>query len=75
MSEPETKTDAAADGAPVSPGALGLSFHMEHIECPECEEIQRAKVEHTEPFWTYIQRCVFCGYVIMESDWNAIPER
>ena len=25
MSEPETTTDAATDGAPVSPGALGLS--------------------------------------------------
>ena len=26
MSEPETTTDAGADGAPVSPGALGLSL-------------------------------------------------
>ena len=25
MSEPETTTDAGTDGAPVSPGALGLS--------------------------------------------------
>ena len=32
MSEPETKTDAGTDGAPVSPGALGLSL----LPCPFC---------------------------------------
>lgn len=44
--------------------------HTEQIECPECNTIQWAKVEHTIPFWTKIHDCINCGFKIMESEWN-----
>jgi hypothetical protein len=42
------------------------------IECPECETIQAAIVEHTIPFGTYIHRCKKCNYTIMESEWKEV---
>jgi predicted RNA-binding Zn-ribbon protein involved in translation (DUF1610 family) len=46
--------------------------HDEAIRCPECGEIQIAKVKHTIPFDTFLHSCQKCGYVIMESEWNKI---
>ena len=48
------------------------AHHTEQIECPECGLHQIAKVEHTEPWWTYIHECTNCGYLIMESEWIRI---
>ena len=42
----------------------------EKIICPECGQIQYAKVEDTIPFPTYIHECEDCKYIIMESEWQ-----
>lgn len=42
------------------------------IECPECLTIQMGKVEQTFPWPTFIHDCVFCKYIIMESEWNEV---
>lgn len=42
----------------------------EKIVCPECGQIQYAKVEDTIPFPTYIHECEKCEYIIMESEWQ-----
>jgi hypothetical protein len=47
--------------------------HKETIQCTECDEIQEAQVEHTTPYYTYVHKCVKCGYTIMESEWNTVP--
>lgn len=48
-----------------------MNYHIEEIECPECEKIQSAVVEHT-PLWNiYIHHCD-CGYIITESDWCTV---
>lgn len=51
-----------------------MKTHKEHIWCPNCGKHQVAKVEHTNPFWTYIHECITCGYTIMESEWNKVQE-
>ena len=38
------------------------------IRCPECNTIQAAIIEYTEPWCTYIHHCVICEYIIMESE-------
>lgn len=46
------------------------------IKCPECGSIENAVEDHTTvPFSTYLHTCKNCGYVIMESEWNVIPEK
>lgn len=54
-------------------GKLGFweSSH-EPIICPNCGQIQCAKVENTIPFETYIHECEKCGYTIMESEWDKV---
>lgn len=47
--------------------------HYEAILCPECGSEEKATVEHTRPFWTYIHDCKNCDYTIMESEWNRVP--
>ena len=47
--------------------------HEEVIRCPKCGIVQRAKVEHTEPFWTYVHECQ-CGEWIIESEWEPVVE-
>ena len=49
-----------------------VEFHHERIKCPECNRFQKAKVEHTFPWHSYVHECV-CGYIIMESEWNHVP--
>ena len=44
----------------------------EKIVCPECGQIQKAKVKHTIPFHTYIHECEKCKYIIMESEWERV---
>ena len=44
MSKPETTTDAAADGAPVSPGAHGLSV------CPLCDGAKTVSNKQAETY-------------------------
>jgi protein gp37 len=48
--------------------------HTETIWCPECERVQAAVVEHSVPWFTYVHKCVGCGYLITESEWNAVKE-
>ena len=49
-----------------------MNQHIETIECPVCNHIQDAIVEHTEIFNTYIHECENCQYLITESEWNKI---
>lgn len=49
-------------------------YHIEVIECPECETRQAAKVEHTYPFLTLLHQCARCGYWIMESEWSRVKD-
>ena len=42
------------------------------IKCPECGEIQTAKILHTFPWNTFIHDCEKCDYTIMESEWDEI---
>jgi len=44
------------------------------IICPACERQQQATATQLgiEP-WAYVHRCE-CGYVIMESEWEAAGE-
>lgn len=49
-----------------------MESHVELIECPECNEIQSATVEHTFPWYSYVHTCVKCNYIIMESEWNVL---
>lgn len=51
-----------------------MKDHLETIECPNCGKIQQAIVEHSEPWFTYVHTCISCGYTIMESEWNKLPE-
>ena len=52
-----------------------MESHIEEIECPECGKQQLAKVEHSEPFWTYIHQCVQCNYFIGESEWETVKTK
>jgi len=47
-----------------------MDFHEEKIICPNCGEVQVAKVEHTVPFYSYVHTCEKCGYTILESEWE-----
>lgn len=46
-----------------------VTSHQEAILCPECSNLEHAKVEHTDPFYTKIHQCKNCDYIIMESEW------
>ena len=48
--------------------------HHEVIVCPRCGKDQRATVEHTRPFWSYVHHCE-CGYTITESEWELAKEK
>lgn len=51
-----------------------LLSHEEWIECPACGDAQKATVEHTRPFHTYVHACA-CGHIITESEWQNIDVR
>lgn len=53
---------------------MKLKTKTVRIICPECGQIQYAKVEHTIPFSTYIHKCEKCEYIIMESEWQRVEE-
>jgi uncharacterized protein (DUF2225 family) len=53
---------------------MSRDFHTETIRCPDCGLIQDAIVEHTIPFYSYVHTCTFCGYTVMESDWEKVQE-
>jgi len=52
---------------------------FDRIVCPACQTAQQAAVtwKNGDPFPTFIHRCVACGYVIMESEWQpaAAPDQ
>lgn len=49
--------------------------HVEHIHCPNCEDIQEATVLHTAPWHSYVHTCTTCNYTILESEWEkATPQ-
>lgn len=49
-----------------------MKDHFEIIKCPRCESAQKAKVEHSIPFWSFIHECSSCEEFIMESEWDEI---
>lgn len=51
-----------------------VESHAETIICPECESEQRAIVEHTWPWWSYVHICTECNYIILESEWNEVKK-
>ncbi len=51
-----------------------VKYHFEKIECPNCHSIELAKVEHTEPWWSYVHECKKCDYLIGESEWDKVEE-
>lgn len=50
-----------------------IESHKETIECPECNHVQEAIVEHTVPWYSYVHICTMCKYIIMESEWKVVP--
>lgn len=44
------------------------------IRCPQCRHTQNAQVRKTFPFYTYIHTCIFCKYVITESEWDEVKQ-
>lgn len=48
----------------------GMESHREKILCPKCNGENDAEVIHTFPFYSYVHTCEYCGYVIMESEWQ-----
>lgn len=51
-----------------------LKTHEEKIKCPECSSIQKAIVQHTFPWMSYVHECKNCNYIIMESEWEKVEE-
>ena len=47
----------------------------ETIRCPECGKDQAADVHFEDwmPFPAYVHDCEACGYTIMESEWDRVP--
>lgn len=44
----------------------------EYIRCPECGREQYSEVDICWPFNGYVHECVWCGYMILESEWNTV---
>jgi predicted transposase YbfD/YdcC len=44
--------------------------HYEDIICQGCQEVERAEVVHTRPWFSYVHECSKCGFINMESDWT-----
>jgi len=46
----------------------------ELIECPECLTIQAAQVVVYDQigFPAYVHKCINCGYMITESEWQVV---
>ena len=53
-----------------------ISTRTETIECPECDTIQEAKIDHFEghPFETVLHECIQCNHIIMEAEWEKVKE-
>lgn len=49
-----------------------MKKHTNLIECPECKRIQKAQIELTYPWFSFVHKCTRCKYIIMESEWNKI---
>ena len=47
----------------------------ETIMCPQCDHVQAAQVHFEDwmPFPAYVHDCEACGYTIMESEWERVP--
>ena len=54
---------------------MELQTYNEIIECPNCQDVQVAKVVESIPWNIYIHTCTNCEYRIMESEWNEIDEQ
>jgi hypothetical protein len=48
------------------------TVHEVSIKCPECAQIQKAKVLEGFPWNIYVHHCEFCEYIIMESEWEEV---
>jgi hypothetical protein len=48
----------------------------ETIKCPECGKVQSAQVHFKGwmPFPAYGHDCESCGYTIIESEWERVPD-
>jgi RNA polymerase subunit RPABC4/transcription elongation factor Spt4 len=44
------------------------------IICPNCQTVQIATLELTNPFPIFIHECEKCKYLIMESEWQIATE-
>lgn len=50
-----------------------IQSHIERIICPNCRSVCLARVEHTQPFYSYVHECQRCKYMITESVWEREP--
>ncbi len=46
-------------------------YHEDVIVCPECGEMQNAKVLHINGIDVKSHQCVTCGFQITGSDWYS----
>lgn len=44
------------------------------IRCPQCDAVQEAIIrwEAGMPYPAYVHECEWCGYWIMESEWERV---
>ena len=50
-----------------------METHEENIVCPSCDKQQKAIVEHTMPWFSYVHNCE-CGWIITESEWQKVED-
>lgn len=51
---------------------IGDVVQVDNIICPECGEICKAEVKEAFPFLDFTHICEYCGYMIMESEWEVV---
>lgn len=53
-----------------------ISTRKETIQCPECDTIQEATINHYEghPFETILHDCIQCEHIIMEAEWEKVED-
>ena len=61
----------ASDDKKTKPEEI-MENYTEVIKCPVCGTIQLAEIIRNLPFDIYIHDCSFCGYTIMESEWEVV---
>ena len=69
------RSDGMENTSPCTCSELPGYPRAETIRCPECGKVQEAQVHFEDwmPFPAYVHDCEACGYTIMESEWDRVP--